>query len=336
MTCCWLSKACRPGARRLGTARVLGGILLALMLMPARAAWPERPIRLVVPYAAGGVGDISFRVISIALEERLGQRFVLDNRAGASGNIGAAEVLRAAPDGYTLLLGAINNFATNQFLYRNMAFDPVTGFEPVALLSLAPNVIAVTPSLPIHALQELAAHARQHPGALNFGSPGIGTPPHLAGELFSTLAGVQMTHIPYNGTPQVMVALQQDSVQVSFYTLSPVSPLIKGGKLRPIAVAAASRLPALPGVPSVREAGFADLLSASWQAIVAPRGTDLAILDRLNLEIRAVLATPEAQRRYAELGMVAGDLGRAEFATFMRNEAQRWKKVIETARIEPQ
>ncbi len=318
------------------SACLLLAIVLAAAIAPARAAWPERPIRLVVPYAAGGVGDISFRTISTALEERVGQRFVLDNRAGASGNIGAAEVLRAAPDGYTLLLGAINNFATNQFLYRNMTFDPVTAFEPVALLSLAPSVIAVTPNLEVHSLADLAAQARAHPGALNFGSPGIGTPPHLVGELFATLAGVRMTHIPYNGTPQVMVALQQDSVQVSFYTLSPVSPLMRGGKLRPVAVAANARLAALPGVPTVREAGFSDLLSASWQAIVAPRGTDPAILDRLNGDIRAALALPESQRRYGELGMVAGDLGRTEFAAFMRGEAQRWKKVIESARIEPQ
>ena len=195
-------------------------------------AWPDRPIRLVVPYAAGGVGDISFRVISLA------------NHPGASGNLGAAEVMRAVPDGYTLLLGAINNFATNQFLYRDMGFDPLSAFEPIALLSLAPNVVAITPALPVRNLSELVSYAQAHPNALNFGSPGIGTPPHLSAEFFATLAAVRMVHVPFNSTPQVMIALQQDSVQLSFYTLSPVFPLIRGGKLRPLAVAARERLAA--------------------------------------------------------------------------------------------
>jgi tripartite-type tricarboxylate transporter receptor subunit TctC/uncharacterized membrane protein YfcA len=331
-------------ADRLGGPRLqLGFALLAIGVglgmggkaAQAREGWPDRPIRLVVPYAAGGVGDISFRVISTDVEARLGQRFLLDNRPGASGNIGAAEVLRAAPDGYTLLLGAINNFATNQFLYKGMSFDPVTAFDPVAVLSLAPNVVAVTPELPATTLAELAALARAQPGGLNYGTPGVGTAPHLAGELFASLAGISLNHVPYNGTPPVLVALRQGSVQVSFYTLSPIGPLIQASRLRPLAVAAPSRLPGLPGVPSAREAGFPDLLSASWQAIVAPRGTETAILDRLNEVIRAALAQPEAQRRYGELGMVAGDLNRAEVAAFIRREAQRWKKVIETARIEP-
>ncbi len=299
-------------------------------------AWPDRPIRLVVPYAAGGVGDISFRVLSLALEERIGQRFVLDNHPGASGNLGAAEVMRAVPDGYTLLLGAINNFATNQFLYRDMGFDPLSAFEPIALLSLAPNVVAITPGLPARNLSELVSYAQAHPNALNFGSPGIGTPPHLSAEFFATLAAVRMVHVPFNSTPQVMIALQQDSVQLSFYTLSPVFPLIRGGKLRPLAVAARERLAALPGTPTSAESGFPQLISSSWQAIVAPRGTDPQILDRLNRDIRTVLATPEAKARYAEMGMVGGDLGRAEFAAFMRSEAEHWRKVIQAAHIDPQ
>ena len=217
-----------------------------------------------------------------------------------------------------------------------MGFDPLSAFEPIALLSLAPNVVAITPALPVRNLSELVSYAQAHPNALNFGSPGIGTPPHLSAEFFATLAAVRMVHVPFNSTPQVMIALQQDSVQLSFYTLSPVFPLIRGGKLRPLAVAARERLAALPGTPTSAESGFPHLNSSSWQAIVAPRGTDPQILDRFNRDIRAVLATPEAKARYAEMGMVGGDLGRAEFAAFMRSEAEHWRKVIQAAHIEPQ
>ena len=309
---------------------------LGLLVSPAFPAvaqdYPARPMRLVVPYAAGGAGDISFRIISSAVEERLGQRFVMENRPGASGNIGAADVARAAPDGYTLLLGGGNNFTSNQFLYK-MDFDPVAAFDPIALISSSPTIVTVNQSVPATSLRELVTYARANPGKLNFGSPGVGTPPQLSAELFSAIAEVKMVHVPFNGSPPVMAALLQNSVQVAFYTMGPIVALIRGGKVTPLAVASNSRLEALPGVPTTREAGFPDLLTGSWQGVVAPRGTAPRILDKINAAVRAALADPSVRKRYADMGAQPGDLSRDELAVFIKNEAARWKKVVESAGI---
>ncbi len=324
-------------------SKYLARFCCAVLLLPALTAlgqdvqsYPNKPIRLVVPYAAGGAGDIAFRLISNAVEEKLGQRFVIENKPGASGNIGAAEVARAAPDGYTLLLGGGNNYTSNQFLYKNMGFDPITALDQVALISNSPTVVTVTPGVPVNSLRELAAYAKANPGRLNFGSPGVGTPPRLSAEFFASLADVKMVHIPYNGSPPVMLALQQESVQLAFYTMGPVLALIRSGKLKPLAVAATSRLEALPGVPTSVEAGFPELQTGSWQGIAAPRGTDARILDKLNAAVRAALADPVVRKRFADMGALAGDMSRAELTAFVRDEAARWKKVIDAAGIQPE
>jgi tripartite-type tricarboxylate transporter receptor subunit TctC len=317
-------------------ARLCCGLLAAAAFSAAAQDYPTKPIRLVIPYAAGGAGDLSFRLILPAVEEKLGQRLVIENRPGASGNIGAAEVARAAPDGYTLLLGGGNNFASNQYVYKNIGFDPLTALEPIALISNSPTVVSVTPSVPVNSLRELAAYAKANPGKLNFGSPGVATPPQLSAELFASLVGVKIVHVPFNGSPPVMVALQQESVQLAFYTMGPVLALIRGNKLKPLAVAAASRLDALPGVPTSEEAGFPDLQTGSWQGLAAPRGTPAPILDKLNAVMRTSLADPAVRKRYGEMGALAGDMSRTEFAAFVRNEAARWKKVIESAGLKPE
>ena len=318
----------------------LARLFFVLLLCPVVAAvaqdYPSKPIRLVVPYAAGGAGDIAFRLISAAVEEKLGQRFVIENKPGASGNIGAAEVARAVPDGYTLLLGGGNNYTSNQFLYKNMGFDPLVAFEQIALISNSPTVVAVTGSVPVNSLRELAGYAKANPGKLNFGSPGVGTPPQLSAEFFAALAEVKMVHVPFNGSPPVMIALQQDSVQLAFYTMGPVLSLIRGGKLKPLAVAATARLDALPAVPTSQEAGFPDLLTGSWQGLAAPRGTDPRILDKINVAVRAALTDPAVRKRFADMGALTGDMSRAELTAFVRNEAARWKKVIDAAGIQPE
>ena len=314
----------------------LGLLAMAAACVPSLATaqdYPAKPIRVVIPYAAGGAGDIALRPIVPALEERLGQRLVIENKPGASGNIGAAEVARAAPDGYTLLVGGGNNFASNQFLYRNMSFDPLAVFDLVALITNSPTVVVSHPSLPVASLRELAAHAKANPGKLNFPSPGVGTPPQLSGEYFSSLAGVQMVHIPFNGSPPAVIALQQGEAQVAFYTLGPITPLVRSGKVRVLAVAATARLPALPDAPTTAEAGFPDLLTGSWQAVAAPKGVDARILDRLNADFRAVLANPAVRKRLEDIGTQAGDLARPELAAFWRTDAARWKRVVETANI---
>ncbi|MGQ0544846.1 MAG: Bug family tripartite tricarboxylate transporter substrate binding protein [Betaproteobacteria bacterium] len=310
-------------------------LAVALLVASATAAaeWPEKPIRLVIPYAAGGGGDITFRPLMPAIEGRLGQRFVIDNKAGASGNIGAADVARAAPDGYTLLLGATNNFVTNPFLYRDMGFDPLQAFVPITVVSNAPTVVVVNAAVPANSLRELAEHARANPGKLNYGSPGTGTPAHLAGEFFSHLAGVKMVHVPFKGSPPAVIALLQNEIQVYFTPLSPIAGQLRSGKLKPLAVAAPERLSALPDVPTTKEGGFAELQTGNWWGFVAPTGTPTPILDRLQSEVRAALADPAVSKRYADLGMVAVGNSRAEFAAMLKSESARWKKVIETAGI---
>lgn len=313
-----------------------------LLTLPALAAafpvgaqqYPIKPIRVIVPYGAGGAGDVAFRLIANQLEAKLGQRFVVEFKPGASGNIGAAEVARAEPDGYTLLVGGGNNFSSNQFLYDNMGFDPLKAFDPIALLTNSPTIVTVNLSVSANSLSELIAYANANPGKLNFGSPGVGTPPHLAGELFASLAGIRMVHVPFNSSPQVMIALQQNSVQVAFYTMGPIGALIRGGEAKPLAVAAPSRLIELAQVPTSKESGFPTLLTGSQQLLVAPRGTDPRILDRLNTLVREAIAAPNVQDRFAKMGAVGGDLSRAELEAFLREEAARWKNVVETAGIQ--
>ena len=312
---------------------VFAALLFASSVAFAQQDWPNKPIRLIVPYAPGGAGDLAFRPILPALEEKLGQRFVIENKPGASGNIGAGEVMRAAPDGYTLLLAGGNNFVSNQYLYRKMTFDPLAVFDLIVLLSNSPTVVVANPGLPVNSLRELAAYAKANPGKLNFPSPGVGTPPQLSGEFFSALAGVRMVHIPFNGSPPAVLALQQNEVQVAFYTLGPISPLIRGAKVKPLAVAATVRLASLPDVPTTAEAGFPELLTGSWQALAAPKGTDPRILDRINADVRAVLSDAGIRKRYSDMGMLPGEMNRTEFAAFARAEAARWKKVVETANI---
>lgn len=307
--------------------------LVALCGVAHAQEWPTKPIRLVIPYAAGGAGDITFRTVAPAIEERLGQRFVIDNKAGASGNIGAGEVARSTPDGYTLLLGATNNFVTNQFLYKTMDFDPLKAFVPVTVMSNAPSVIIVNASVPAGSLKELAAYAKANPGKLNYGSPGNGTPAHLAAELFSHLAGVKMVHVPFKGSPPAVLALMANEVQVYFTPLTPIAGQLQSGKVRAIALAAPARLAALPDVPTTQEAGFPDLQTGNWWGLVAPAGTDKRILERLEKEVRTALAAPAVHKRYAELGMVVVGNSRDEAAAMMKNEAARWKKIIDTAGI---
>jgi tripartite-type tricarboxylate transporter receptor subunit TctC len=313
-------------------------LLAGLVLAGAAQAqtFPNRPIRLVVPYAAGNTGDISFRAIAPLVEEKLEQRFVLENKPGATGNIGAQEVTRAAPDGYTLLLGASNNFVINQFLFRSIGFDPVTAFEPITIISDAPSIIVVQPSLGVSSLRELQALARQNPGKLNFGSPGSGTPPHLAGAWFAKLADVNLVHIPYKGSPAAVMGLLSNDVQVYFSVLSAIEGHLRAGKLKALAVAAPKRLATFPDVPTTAESGFPDLLTGTWWGLMAPKGTGSKIVDRLGSEVRAALANPAVVDRFAQLGMVTGGQSPSEVDTRIKKEAASWKSVIEGIGLKPE
>jgi tripartite-type tricarboxylate transporter receptor subunit TctC len=315
-------------------------VSVSLLLLTASLAqaqtYPAKPIRIVNPYAAGNTGDISFRTILPVLEARLGQRFVLENKPGATGNIGAQEVARSEPDGYTLLLAPNNNFVINQFLFKSIGYDPLTSFEPITIISDAPSVIVVQPSLQVSTLRELQALARSKPGTLNFGSPGSGTPPHLAAEWFAKLADVKLAHIPYRGSPAAIVGLLSNDVQIYFSILSAVEGHLKAGTLKPLAVAASSRLNSLPDVPTTAESGFPELVTGTWWGIFAPRGTDKKIVDRLASDVRAALADSTVSNRFREMGMTPGAEQSQELAQRISTEARSWGKIIQGLGLEAQ
>lgn len=318
------------------SAIFLAGLLYALAHAAIAQDWPTRPIRVVSPYAAGGVGDTLFRVIAPALETRLGQRFVIDNKTGAAGNIGTGEVIRAAPDGYTLLMAPTANYAVNQHMFKNLGFDVLTQLEPISMVAEAPLLAVVGGSVPAKSLKELADYVRANPGKFNFGSPGSGSPTHLTGASFSQLTGNSMVYIPYKGTPPMVLALLANDIQLAFPTLSPVVGHLKSGKLRALAVMARERLPELPDVPTTVEAGFPQLVSGNWWVLSAPKGTDPRIIDRLATEVRAALADPAAHKRIGELGHVAVGMPSADATAFMRSESARYKQILERSGITPE
>jgi tripartite-type tricarboxylate transporter receptor subunit TctC len=314
---------------------VLSMLLLLTSSIAHAQTYPNRPIRIINPYPAGNTGDISFRSITPVLEAKLGQRFVLENKPGATGNIGTQEVMRSEPDGYTLLLAPSNNFVMNQFLFKSTGYDPLTSFEPITTLSDAPSVVVVQPALQVSSLRELQALARKSPGKLNFGSPGLGTPPHLAAEWFAKMADIKLTHIPYRGSPAAIIGLLSNDIQIYFSILSAIEGHVRGGKIKPLAVAAPLRLSAMPDLPTTAEGGFPELVTGTWWAMFAPKGTDKKIVDRLAAEIRTSLAESEVSTRFHELGMTTGGVRPEELAARIKTEAGAWGKLIQSMGLHP-
>jgi tripartite-type tricarboxylate transporter receptor subunit TctC len=309
--------------------RALSGLLITMGALQASAQdWPTKPIRIVSPYAAGGVGDTIFRLIAPAMEAKLGQRFVIDNKTGAAGNIGTAEVVNSKPDGYTFLFAPTANFAVNQHLFPNLGFNPSTQLDVVYTVAEAP-LIAVTGPTGAATLKEFASQARSNPQKFNFGSPGAGSPTHLAGVSFSQIAGNTMQHIAYRGTPPLVLAMLSGDVQLAFPTLTPVVTQLKSNRLKAIAVMSNQRMPELPNVPTTVEAGFPELVFGNWWVLAGPKGVDPKIIEKLASEIRAVLADPATRAKLNDIGHVANNLGAAETAAFIRTESARYKTLIE-------
>jgi len=308
------------------------GLLLAAAAAGAWAqGYPARPIRIVVPFPAGGATDILAREAAQKLTEVWGQPVIVDNRPGAGGNIGSELVARAAPDGYTLEMGTVGTHAINASLYAKMPYDHVRDFAPVILVASVPNVLVVNPALPVNSVQELIAYAKANPGKLNFASSGSGTSIHLSGELFKVMAGVQMTHIPYKGSAPALQDLIGGQVQLMFDNLPPSLPQIKGGKLRALAVTSAVRAPALPDVPTVAEAGLPGFEASSWFGILAPAGTPPEIIAKLNAEIAKWLASPEAKEKMLALGANAAGGSPEDFARHIAAETAKWQKVVKAS-----
>ena len=305
-----------------------------LSAFPASAQdWPTKPIRIISPYAAGGVGDTLFRLISPAVETRLGQRFIIENKTGAAGNIGTSDVVRADPDGYTFIFAPTANFAVNQFLFKNLGFDPVTQLEPVTAMAEAPLIAIVSSGVTATSLKELAEQVRKDTTKFNYASPGAGSPTHLAGASFSRQTSDAISHISYRGTPPMVQGLLANDVQLAFPTLQPVDAQIKAGKLRALAVMGSQRLPQLSNVPTTIEAGFPELIFGNWWVLAAPKKTDPRIIQRLSEEFHTALADPAIRARLADLGHVALDLGPKESKDFIRAEAERYKTLINSTGI---
>jgi tripartite-type tricarboxylate transporter receptor subunit TctC len=297
------------------------------------ADYPTKPIRVIVPYAAGSTGEAALRVVANAVEPKLGQPIVIETRPGAAGNLGAAFVAKSDPDGYMLLLGATNNFAINQHLYPNIGFDPLTAFEPIGILVDLPFFIYANPQLPVKALSEVIQLAKQKPGALNYASSGIGTPMHLGGVLFGRVAGVELTHVPYRSSAQSVAALLAGDVQFYIGTVPGAAQLEQDHRLRILSSAGPRRAPTLPSAMSAAEAGLPNFEISNWWALVAPRGTPQPIIDALSREFRAALADPALKDRLLQMNMVAIGNGPKELADQIKRESDMWRDVIKSANI---
>jgi tripartite-type tricarboxylate transporter receptor subunit TctC len=296
--------------------------------------YPARPVHLIVGFTAGAPSDIAARLIGQWLFDRLGQPFVVENRAGAGGNLATGAVVKAPPDGYTLLLAGSND-AINATLYENLSFSFILDIAPVAAIIQVPNVMVVNPSLPAKTVPEFIAYAKANLGKVNFASAGIGTVQHVAGELFKVMTGVDMRHVPYRGSPQALTDLLSGQVQVLFSPMPACIEFIRVGKLRALAVTTASRSDVLPGTPTVGE--FLPGFEASiWNGLGAPKSTPAEIIDKLNKEINAALADPKMRARLADLGATVLPGSPAEFGTFMANETEKWGKVVKFAGLKPE
>ena len=308
------------------------GALFALFAFGAFGQpYPNRTIRLVVPFPAGGTTDILARAASQKLTESLGQPVVVDNRPGAGGNIGADMVAKSAPDGYTLLMGTVGTHAINASLYSKMPYDHVKDFTPIVLVAGVPNVLVVNPSVPVNSVGDLIKLAQAKPGAINFASSGSGTSIHLSGELFKTMAHVDMTHVPYKGSAPALTDLIGGQVQVMFDNLPSSLAQIKAGKLRAVAVTSLKRAPALPDVPTISESGLPGFEASSWFGVLGPAGTPPSVVTRINSEINNWLQSPEARAQLLAQGAEAAGGTPESFASHIRAETEKWAKVVKAS-----
>jgi tripartite-type tricarboxylate transporter receptor subunit TctC len=307
-------------------------VLAFICLSAFGADFPSKPVRLVVPAAAGGTVDILARAVATPLSEGLGQPVVVENRPGAGTNIGMEAVVRSDPDGHTILVGGVP-VATNRVMYPKLSFDPANDLAPVTLLVTAGNVLVVHPSLPVHSVKELIAYAKERPGQLNFGSPATGSTPHLAGELFNHLAGVKLVHGPYKGAAPALNDLVGGRLQLSFDNIPPALPHVRAGRLRALAVTSAQRQPDLPELPTIAEAGLPGFEVSAWFGLLVPAATPAETVKRLESETAKVLAIPAVRERLTQLGFHVDGRGAAAYRAYIRSEAERWTPVIRSLGI---
>jgi len=316
--------------------RSLAALALATVAIAAAAQeYPTKPIKLVVPFPPGGGTDILARVLAQHLSKALGQPFFVENKAGAGNMIGIEFVAHAAADGYTVLL-VPSTLVLNSVLYKKVPYDPVRDFAPVTLAATAPNVLVVNPALPAKSLAELIALARAKPGALSYGTPGIGTSPHLSMELLKSMAGIDLQHVPYRGTAAAVTDVIGGQIAVTFANALTAKPQVDAGRVRALAVSGPKRIEALPAVPPVAEAGVPGYEAMQWYGVVVPTGAPAPVIARLNVEAVKALQSDEMKEKLALDGAQPVGSTPAEFAALIRSELEKWTRVARAARIEPQ
>lgn len=305
-------------------------LVLALLapLQAAAQAWPTKPVKLVVPYPAGGPTDIVARVVAERLQAQTGQPFVVENRAGAGGNLGADAVARAAPDGYTVLV-ATTAHAINKSLFKNLNYDVQRDFTPVSLLTQGPLVLVVHPDFPAKTVAELIVLAKGKANGVSFASSGNGQSTHLSAELFASMAGVQLMHVPYKGSAPALNDVIAGQVPIMFDTMLSAMPHVRGGKLRALAITGAQRSAAAPDIPTIAESGLAGYQAYAWNGLLVPAGTPAAVIARLNQELKTVLAQPAVQERFSAQGFAATWTSPADASAFLKNEVEKWARTVQ-------
>ena len=308
--------------------------LLLAFCAPAAADYPDRPIRLIIPFPAGGSNDVVGRLVANQLSEKLGTKVYVDNRGGAGGVLGTEAAATAAPDGYTLLVVSIAH-AVNPALYK-LKYDPIKSFTPVSIMATGPNVLAVNPALPVKDVKELVALAKEKPGQVDYASAGVGSFQHLGGELFKLVAGVNLQHVPYKGGGPAMQDVIAGHVKVMFSSLVQTTPFIQSGQLRALGVGGSKRNPVLPDVPTIAEAGVPGYVADNWWGIVAPAGTPQPIVDKLYKDIQEAVKSKELTEAFAREGAEAVTMTSAEFSKYIENEIVKWGRVVKEGNIKAQ
>ena len=319
----------------LGLQAAAAGLLLGVSSAFAQDAYPAKTVRFIAPFPPGGTTDVLSRILAQKLTDSLGRQVVVDNRAGAGGNIGHEIAAKTAPDGYTLLMSNNAALATNPHLYKRLGFDPLNDFSPITVVARAGPVLVVHPSVPARNVKELIALAKARPGQLNFGSGGRGTPAHVAGEIFKTATAINIVHVPYKGGILAVTDLVGGQIAMVFSDMVPAVPQIKAGKLRALAVTSEQRSPALPDVPTMLEAGVAEPVPQTWWAVLTPKGTPAAIVNRLNADLAQIMKLPDVQERYAGLGLSTMHTAPERVLEMVRIESPKMGKVLKAAGVEP-
>jgi tripartite-type tricarboxylate transporter receptor subunit TctC len=307
---------------------ILGVMLAAVMSSASAQTWPTKPIKWIVPFAPGGTTDILARTIGDKLSVTLGQPVIIENKPGAGGGLGADYVAKAAPDGYTILGGTISTNAINASLYKDLPYDPVKDFIPITLIARVPNMLVINNDVPAKNVAELIVLMKKNPGKFTFASSGNGTSQHLSGELFKSMAGVDMQHIPYKGSPPALQDVMGGSVTMTFDNITTAWTLAKSGKLRALGVTTAKRSPAAPDVPTIAEAGVTGYEIGSWQGVFAPAGTPPTIIARLNSEMVKIINMPDVKEKLLFLGAEPVGNSSEEFTVFVKAEVVKWGDVV--------